>query len=294
VKGVKAIKVCALDDHMKKLVMLLVFLAACTVPQQTQEMPVQEIQRPQEMPTPVLQLPEKFCTDSDEGKNIFVRGTTQNNDDHVEDSCLSLRIEGKVIQLPKVVEYYCDETNIIAEIIDCEHGCEKGVCLSQPRPEPIRYSLIENGECYEGKNIDNKIVVTKCYNNCLVNTQCSKKGYKSKSATLPFQLSCLAPTDKLILERWMEFDVLQPIDVEFETEVFGSENILVGVVDKSENVYATLIERLVSKNLCFGHGTGRTTAHLEPGQYEVRIGAQAVQPHLLRSFRGEDFSVAFI
>jgi len=260
-------------------------------PELIDEIPVQVPEVVVEEPAPVM--PVVGCIDSDQGMSPFVKGVTQNPADTVSDSCLFSKTNGKV-SLPKLVEYFCEGGEIVAEVVDCKRGCKDGVCLPPPKPAGQVNLLIENGNCKAGLNVEGKIRVTDCYNDCLVQTPCYPVELKTKSIVLPPQLNCLARTDQWVIEKWVEFDVLRPVDVEFSAEVLGSEAVSVEVWDGEQNLVATIIKEVIVNNRCFALGSGKARASLQPGHYEVHIGARAGGKDLLRSFRGEDFGVAFI
>jgi len=282
---------------MKKLVILLLALVSCISP--VAEPPIVEsmpeipmIVEPPVIETPVEVPAQPFCTDSD-GLNSFEKGVTETLDDRVSDSCLHLKNNGK-IPLNRVVEYFCEENKIVAEAIDCKNGCENGACLREAKPLPPVHKLISSGACEEGRLIDNAIRITKCYNDCLSDTKCVRTPHKGRQISLPWQLNCLVRTNQWVVNKWVEFDVLTPIQAAFSANVSGSEVLSVEIRDLADRVVAVPInQKLVGENRCFSFTIGIAQANLNPGSYVVRIGARAVQPHLLRSFRGHDFSVAF-
>ncbi len=286
---------------MKKeatLLLLLVALTACAVQQPVSPEPQKEVipvaeEKPFQVPE--IKQPPVPCTDTDEGRNEFVKGTAQNQTNKVADSCLFLRLPTRDMPLQQVAEYSCEENRIVAEIIKCEHGCEEGACLATPKPLPPVYLLIEDGNCRKDLIANNAIKVTMCYNDCLSQTACDPAPLKTKHVTLPAELSCLARTDNWVLEKWLEFEVLKPVTVIFEANVAGSEAVLVEVRDSQGKLVAAPIDNvLISENRCFGEASGSARAELEPGKYQVIVGAKAEEPHLLRSFRGQNFAVSFM
>src|SRR3990172_9416471 len=210
---------------MKMLVMLVLLLVSC--------MPVKEpvVQQPSvqqpSLPEPV-EMPVEVCVDVD-GVDAFVRGQTSVSGKRVFDECLSLKKDGVLVPLSKVVEYACEDDRIVADIVDCEFGCESGACLSAPKPKPVVHQLISNGDCLENAVIGDVLKTAACYNKCLAQTICEPAPLKTGAVSLPWQLNCLARTDEWVLEKWVEFDVLKEARIEFSAEIEGSEFVLVEV-----------------------------------------------------------------
>jgi hypothetical protein len=96
-----------------------------------------------------------------------------------------------------------------------------------------------------------------------------------------------------VVEKWVEFEVLRPINAEFIAGIVGSEHVLVEVRD-AQGVVARPLAREISRNRCFTPVIGKAQAKLSPGTYEVRIGAKATGPDLLRSFAGKNFSITVL
>jgi hypothetical protein len=76
--------------------------------------------------------PDPVCTDSDNGKDYFVKGYSRgeslnSNDTNAEDFCDS---EGRLH------EYYCHNDRLWQELYHCSNGCENGVCKRGSTPPP--------------------------------------------------------------------------------------------------------------------------------------------------------------
>jgi hypothetical protein len=240
---------------------------------------------------PEVETPTFFCEDSDNGMNEFSKGVTHNATNTVSDSCLSVLVDGKQVSINKVIEYACDGSSVYGEIVDCEFGCNKGACLESELP---KHYLVESGECKPSFNVAG-VQVTSCYNNCLTNTQCRKGAYESSSVTLPFQLNCLAKTDAWVVEKWFEFKVQNPVEVIFSSEVQGSEFVTVEIRDLQGNlVSAPINQKEVARNRCFEYAKGTSRVKLQPGSYQVIIGAKGDGKDRFRSFKGENFALSVI
>jgi eight-cysteine-cluster-containing protein len=73
------------------------------------------------------------CTDSDEGKNYYVKGTTTKGDDVVTDACTNTTEAGSNIETLK--EYFCvEESNIEHALYACPNGCSDGACVEIATP----------------------------------------------------------------------------------------------------------------------------------------------------------------
>lgn len=273
---------------MKKLVFLLLLVACMPVKESVQQPSIQVESPVFEQPVPVEQIPSPAevvkCVDSD-GFDVFVKGSVM-SDKLLSDSCLSVRKDG-LQPISKVLEYVCDNDEVVAQIIDCEFGCENGACLKVSKPV---YKLVDDGRCAEG-TFGDALRVTKCYDNCLPQTMCEQTPLKTKSVSLPWQLSCLARTDERVVETWFEFEVLREVNAEFLTEVLGSEIVSVEVLRDGSLVTSPMNKKLIGNNRCFGFGSSVSRASLVPGKYVVKISARAIGADLLRSFRGKNFFV---
>jgi len=283
---------------MRYMVFFLLLLAC--EPIMDEQVPVQVPPPPPPEPifedvplqAPVSAQVQRLCVDSDEGMDEFTKGTVTNGTDVVSDACLSLQARGQTIPLNKVVEYFCENSQVVAEAISCAHGCVEGACRKEPLPEPEVVLLVEEGDCKQGASVG-PLKVTACYNACLQATACQKKEVKTRSVTLPWQLSCLVRSDTWLEERWLEFELQKEAEVFFKTEVLGSELVSVTVHDERGARVASLInQQVLGVNRCFGYGVGSAKVTLPPGRYEVHVGARAQAPHLLRSFFGKSFGVA--
>jgi len=284
---------------MKRLVILLLILAACAPVGKPVQQPVglvipEDMVDERAIPVPVFEEIREKCIDTDEGVNLFIKGVAQTADDSKSDTCLHLLVNGVKVPMNQVLEYSCEGGTIAADAIDCEHGCKMGACLTQPEPELPKHYLVNNGDCVQ-QVFDGAIKVTECYNDCLRGTRCEPGEYKSKSVSLPYQLNCLVRDNKWVLEKWVEFEVLRPVEVAFTTDISASEFVGVQVVDSSGNPVANPIpQREVARNKCFQVVKGGDVARLQPGKYEVHIGARATSPDMFRSFRGKDFAVQIL
>lgn len=65
-----------------------------------------------------------FCEDSDEGKNKYFKGVTNNGTHYAEDSC----IFDEETQTYSVNEWFCEGNNVKYESILCLGDCENGAC----------------------------------------------------------------------------------------------------------------------------------------------------------------------
>lgn len=61
------------------------------------------------------------CTDSDNGKNIYVRGTCIDSNSKDTDYCIGSTL----------AEYYCENNECKEELINCSSGCTEGACISE-------------------------------------------------------------------------------------------------------------------------------------------------------------------
>jgi hypothetical protein len=276
---------------MKKVIILLFLIACAQIPE---KQPVQEVPVKVELPTPraqpIIPAPSVVCTDSD-GLNEFVKGRIVRNGKELFDSCLSVKSDG-LVPLSKVLEYVCENGEIVAKIVNCEFGCESGACLSAPRAFNM---LVENGRCAEGAIIQDSIKITKCYSPCLPNTMCRQQPVKTKHLSLPWQLSCVVPNDAWVADTWVEFSVLRSSIVDLRAFVAGSESLSVLLQDSSGKSIAAPIGAVkVSTNRCFVQASGVDRVSLSPGAYKVVMAARGTSPDNLRSFQGINLSVSFI
>jgi hypothetical protein len=233
------------------------------------------------MPT---ETPVPFCLDSDNG-NEFVKGTVHGATDTVTDSCLVKK--ESMVQLSKVVEYSCDGTYIIANVMNCEFGCKDGACIDGKNLP--KHSLISGGKCVAGVNSAG-ITVTRCASNCLPNTLCSHQPLKTKQISLPYQLGCVVRGEEWAQGDWFEFEVSRDVDVLLFTEVEGSELATVELRGPSSVVL------LAQKGQrCFWSMKSVVRASLVQGKYVVHASARGVgKDDALRSFQGIGFSVALV
>lgn len=78
--------------------------------------------------------PAPACTDSDGGKDYFVKGQTADFGDTREDVCFDSNT---------LTEFYCEQaagqtrSSRGAEQKECEYGCEDGVCVEEPSEEDL-------------------------------------------------------------------------------------------------------------------------------------------------------------
>ncbi|MBI2652741.1 hypothetical protein HYX00_04720 [Candidatus Woesearchaeota archaeon] len=82
------------------------------------------------------------CSDSDEGRNFYVKGTMGINVDY----CFGNN---------SLAEYYCNENGQgVVEEYKCPNGCKDGVCLSEKTLKPVITVISPNGgEILQGGNI---------------------------------------------------------------------------------------------------------------------------------------------
>ena len=196
---------------MKRVMIFLVFLVACakTLPVQTpveiapeEKAPV-EVPVIEEVPFPVIEN----CVDLDNA-DVFVKGRVVKGEKVLDDSCLSLK-EG--VSLSKVVEYVCENNEIVAKIFSCEYGCKEGACIKDVQKQ----FLVQNGECALGGNFK----VTKCFDGCLPKTMCVPAPLKTKHYDFPYQLACLVSSDEVSSDVWFEFEVPYDMTVVLFAEV---------------------------------------------------------------------------
>jgi len=85
------------------------------------------------------------CYDTDNGNNKYVRGIISEGARSYEDKCSS----------DELTEFFCQNNDIEKEIINCEKGCEHGVCLYEfdcfDTDEGIDY--YKYGELYKNNNL---------------------------------------------------------------------------------------------------------------------------------------------
>lgn len=234
--------------------------------------------------TPPAPKNDTFCEDSD--TNESTKGTVRTHNDTLTDSCLFLNANGTQIPMNKVVEYSCTNGQIEAAIFECAFGCDDGACRTQD--ELTRFDIVTNGTCTTGKK--GPITVTKCSNGCLPLTPCEKQAVETPSVSLPGELSCLARNENWDEAVWFEFVVQSPVNARFETEVLGSEAVMVAV-DNGKGIVAAPLRGIVAENRCFAYGKGAATAFLTPGRYKVLISARGGGSDLFRSFKGQSFSI---
>jgi hypothetical protein len=68
------------------------------------------------------------CTDSDGGKNYYVKGTTCLGDRCKTDGCLDNT---------KIIEYYCSWGNMVSRTSICASKCQDGACISSMSVAPV-------------------------------------------------------------------------------------------------------------------------------------------------------------
>ncbi len=274
---------------MKKLVILLILLAACAqqpVQLPVQQVPVQEIPIIEPTSTPIVPLVEK-CVDPD-GTDEFVQGTVAKGDKVLNDACLSIKRDGQLVPISKVAEYTCENNEIVSRVINCAFACRRGACLRNVEKQ----QLVADGACKTGKV--GFFSITKCYDSCLPNTQCAPAPLKTRHFSLPYQLSCIVPSDSWVVDRWFEFEVEQQVEALVFVDVAGSEFVRIEVRDASERLVAVPLAKRISENRCFGEGSGFASASLPKGKYEVRISAKGDGTDKFRSFKAKNFSIAVL
>ncbi len=272
---------------MKKLVLLFLLLIACgkAVEHPVPQAPVRIIEVPAPIVEPSTPVPTPFCSDSD-GINEFVKGTVQSESDAQTDSCLSVKVNG-VKPLPKLVEYSCVGSKIVADVLNCEFGCKDGACIDGKNLP--KQSLIANGNCVAGVSAGG-IAITRCSSGCLPSTLCSPQPLKTGQVSLPYQLGCVVRNEEIAEGDWFEFEVSRQVDVLLFTEIEGSELASVELRGPSP---AVLLAQKGQR--CFWNMKSTVRASLAPGKYVVHASARGVgKDDSLRSFRGLGFSVAFV
>lgn len=91
--------------------------------------------------TPQTQEIEVACTDSDNGKNYYVKGITENATDYFIDFCL---YQGGAQMV--LFEGYCDNGKVMETSFTCPYGCSEGKCNGE---EGITYTCTDTDD---GKN----------------------------------------------------------------------------------------------------------------------------------------------
>lgn len=93
---------------------------------------------------------QENCTDSDGGKNYFVKGDVYSivgpqAPESGEDSCMTEDFQYEGYIGAKLSEVYCTEDGRYAhEVVDCEFGCKDGACLTKDYIEPNSVTNIHN------------------------------------------------------------------------------------------------------------------------------------------------------
>ena len=92
-----------------------------------------------------------YCSDTDGGKNYYVRGTVEYSDGEVEsavnDFCRNYNSS-------TLVEYYCGTTGVASLDYKCPNGCLNGACKNYTVPEPYcGDGIINNNEQCDGTNL---------------------------------------------------------------------------------------------------------------------------------------------
>ena len=83
------------------------------------------------------EVEEKACTDSDDGKNYYVKGTATDSNSLITDVCqITDDSEGKVVTTGILYEYFCDSNISLYTIVNfdeytCPNGCKDGACISE-------------------------------------------------------------------------------------------------------------------------------------------------------------------
>jgi hypothetical protein len=67
---------------------------------------------------------DNVCTDSDGGKNYYVKGTACEQNGNLE--CATDSCDGDVL-----VEFYCDDGDLDEQEYECPNGCSDGACISE-------------------------------------------------------------------------------------------------------------------------------------------------------------------
>src|SRR3989339_19598 len=127
---------------------------------------------------------DSTCTDSDNGKDYFVKGTTKYTGGSYIDSCMGGN---------SAIEYYCDETGVgKTENYSCEFGCVNDVCRRPPTTceyiEYINYSgrqasipINRNKDFFAKGTVYYKgdYYTDSCSGNYVVEHYCENTAYKS-------------------------------------------------------------------------------------------------------------------
>lgn len=106
---------------------------------------------PQEIIRNKTNLTAPTCTDTDDGKNYYVKGTAterdaQGNINTITDQCTDLNLSLR--------ESFCKGDTLAYEYYICPHGCSNGVCINQ------------TFECESGRVDERRDVIQECHEEC--------------------------------------------------------------------------------------------------------------------------------
>lgn len=94
------------------------------------DVPVKEVYDFSDASFTIMAGPTTTCTDSDEGKNYYIKGTTKDEYQYI-DSCWDPSGSGKAVSYsPYLMEYYCIENRVAGDMISCptDYTCQDGAC----------------------------------------------------------------------------------------------------------------------------------------------------------------------
>lgn len=88
------------------------------------------------------------CTDSDSGKEYYVKGRVVQEDIVIEDSCFRDGL--------RLTEYYCIEDGYSREVFECPNGCKDGACIERPTKTCAEQGgdICTEGEICPGRSLD--------------------------------------------------------------------------------------------------------------------------------------------
>ena len=161
------------------------------------------------------------CTDSDGGKNYYIKGTTTPKKSSPTDTvyansdyCITTNTVGKQYPENTLIEYYCSVKGIVKlENFTCENGCFDGACISSNNQNKIccqkvtaefmddsskKYELVDEKFCKDF-GVWSATIVDDSY--------CQKFRYSFNSSECPQNCSCTGAVKKCALENNREMIV---------------------------------------------------------------------------------------
>jgi len=127
------------------------------------------------------------CTDSDGGKNYYIKGTATGGDSNGYSSLTDSCAGGPGVDIRTLAEAYCSGNTILKENYICPNGCKDGACIAGPL---CGNNIKESGEVCDGSDLGGQSCVGQGFNSgtlscnincsgfdtigCVVNPTCSK------------------------------------------------------------------------------------------------------------------------